>query len=111
MITLSSLLGYSTLAVNPVIFLAIFSGFVLFYSLSYAINPRTTNFGASWPSVGWKKQWFSGKRATWRSITQSQSMIADGYIKVSTFVRYISRNTLIIFRAKVFQIKYSLCHP
>ena len=91
MITLMSLFDNSTLAVDPIIFVAIISGFVLFYTLPFEIKPRTASFWASRPSVGWQKQWFSGVRATWRSMTQSQSLIADGYIKVSTFLRGISR--------------------
>lgn len=102
MITLTALLDHGAFVVHPTILFAIILGYVLFNTFSYAVNPSTASFWASKPSVGWQKQWFSGLRATWRSLTQSQSMIADGYIKVRMFFRGTSRNISIILLAIVF---------
>lgn len=50
-----------------------------------SLNTPGSNFWKSLPCVRRKQQWWSWARATLRSITESQSMVAEGYAKVGVF--------------------------
>ena len=50
-----------------------------------ASRKPSSDFWRSQPSVRRKQEWWSWTRATLRSITESQSIVAEGYVKVGFF--------------------------